>query len=466
MRQRKLFIGQTIRNLRETQNLTQAAFAKTIGISTSYLNQIENNQRHISANVLVSLAEHYDLDIASLSSDDADRRLNDVLEVFADPALQTHTPGRQELLQACQTSPNMVRALIHLHQLYRKTAEQVSELDDLQISNGAVRSTFEEVRDFFHYQGNYFDEIDRAAEDVAAAVSESQLSSGLSERLAAHGIKVVKERANQGGTLRRYDPLTRSLFINSAASQATQTFEIAHHLALVEQSDLIKSMSRKANFQADDAASICEIGLANYFAGAVMLPYSRFYEAAKSTRHDLELLADEFGCSLEQVAHRLSTLQRPHKRGTPFFFARVDQAGNITKRHSATSLQFARFGSACPLWNVHQAFETPNRIQRQLAETPDGNKYLCLAVAVTKRSGGFKDPVRRYALALGCEIRHAGSIVYADDLPIEQGQAYEPIGVSCRICERAECHQRSVPPIRTSLHVDRFERGTLPYQIG
>lgn len=135
---------------------------------------------------------------------------------------------------------------------------------------------------------------------------------------------------------------------------------------------------------------ICKIGLRNYFAGALVLPYQTFLAAAKELRHDLELLASRFGASLEQVAHRLSTLQRSGQRGVPVFFARVDRAGNITKRHSAAKLQFARYGAACPLWNVHQAFETPGRIIRQLAETPDGARYLCIATELTKARAALR----------------------------------------------------------------------------
>ncbi len=177
-------------------------------------------------------------------------------------------------------------------------------------------------------------------------------------------------------------------------------------------------------------------------------------------------LALDFQASIEQVAQRLSTLQRPGAKGVPFFFVRVDQAGTITKRHSATRLQFARFGGACPLWNVHRAFETPGRFLRQLAETPDGARYLCLALDVSKPGGSFRAPVRRYAIGLGCEIAHAGALVYADDLDMRNDAAYQPIGISCRICERRDCHQRAVPPLERPLTVDPDERGLLPYRIG
>ena len=172
-----------------------------------------------------------------------------------------------------------------------------------------------------------------------------------------------------------------------------------------------------------------------------------------------------FGASIEQVAHRLSTLQRPGDKGIPFFFVRVDQAGTITKRHSATRLQFARFGGACPLWNVHRAFETPGDFLRQLAQTPDGVRYFCLARDISKPGTSFHAPIRRFAIGLGCEISYAGELVYADGMDVTIPSAFEPIGISCRICERTGCHQRSVPPLERRLSIDPDKRGVLPYEV-
>ena len=236
-------------------------------------------------------------------------------------------------------------------------------------------------------------------------------------------------------------------------------------LALLTQDPLIEATLDLARFHTDEARAIAKIGLANYFAGAALMPYGAFLTAAQETRHDLELLAHRFGASIEQVAHRLSTLQRPGAKGIPFFFVRVDQAGTITKRHSATRLQFARFGGGCPLWNVHQAFETPGRFLRQLAETPDGVRYISLARDVSKSGGSFGAPVRRFAIALGCEVRHAGALVFADGLDMDAPRAFEPIGISCRICERINCHQRSVPPLERRLTVNPNTRGVLPYDV-
>jgi predicted transcriptional regulator len=265
--------------------------------------------------------------------------------------------------------------------------------------------------------------------------------------------------------VRSYDPNSKILRISNRSVTETQTFQILLQVALIRQNALLEATLDLARFQTSEARGIAKIGLANYFAGAALMPYTKFLKAANECRHDVELLAAQFGASIEQVAHRLSTLQRPGSKGIPFFFVRVDQAGTITKRHSATRLQFARFGGACPLWNVHRAFELPAQFLRQLAETPDGAKYISLARDVSKPAGRYGAPVRRFAIALGCEVEHASSLIYADGMDLSRADAFEPIGISCRICERKTCHQRSVPPLERKLLVDTDTRDVLPYGV-
>ncbi|WP_430523027.1 short-chain fatty acyl-CoA regulator family protein [Ponticoccus litoralis] len=84
---------------------------------------------------------------------------------------------------------------------------------------------------------------------------------------------------------------------------------------------------------------------------------------------------------------------------------------------------------------------------------------------MSKTGGHFGAPVRRYAIALGCEVRHAAGLVYADDMDFTRAASFEPIGISCRICERTHCHQRSVPPLEKHLSIDPDRRDTLPYRL-
>ncbi len=464
---RKLYAGVRLREMRTRLGLTQKAFAAKLGISLPYLNQMENNRRPVSTGVVLALAQEFGLDVTELSSGDSERIVSDMREALADPVFADITPPLADLRLTASNAPALARAFLELHRAYRQSHERLASLDEIlgREDRSPGLSPWEEVRDFFHYCNNYIDAVDRAAEQFSRRL-----------RLGGRaGIATVADHLKKLGVttyvrdhvpLRRFDRETRILVIDAGAAPATQLFQMVHQCALLEQADLLEATLDLARFQSDEARAICKIGLANYFAGAALLPYGQFLDAARETRHDLERLSDMFGASIEQVAHRLSTLQRPGAKGIPFFFVRVDQAGTITKRHSATRLQFARFGGACPLWNVHQAFETPGRFLRQLAETPDGVRYFCLARDVSKPGGSFRAPMRRFAIGLGCEVIHAGELVYADDLDTGNAQAYQPIGISCRICERENCHQRSVPPLERAIRVDHDQRDVLPYDIG
>ncbi|WP_274628655.1 helix-turn-helix domain-containing protein [Arvimicrobium flavum] len=465
----KLFIGRKVREMREANSSTQTAFAERLGISTSYLNQIENNQRPVSATVLLSLAENFKMDIASISGSDSDRLLSALSEALADPVFGTYSPSLQELKLVTQNAPGIARALIAGHQAYRRNSEQLASVDDQMVRTNTPSdpTPYEEVRDFFHFIDNYVDELDLAAETLAGrlGIPENEAGAALPRYLEErHGVRTIRT-ARGDDPLRRYDADGRILYMNGYAPAPTRTFQTAFQVAAVEERATMDRIVSRAGFRTPEASEICRIGLQNYFAGALCLPYGTFLAAAKEVRHDLELLAARFGASLEQVAHRLSTLQRPGAKGTPVFFARVDRAGNITKRHSAAKLQFARYGGACPLWNVHEAFETPGRIIRQLAETPDGARYLSIATELSKTSGGFNALRPRYAIALGCEVSHARDFVYADGLDLVNRAAFDPIGISCRICERVDCFQRAVPPLKRQLTVDHNLRTALPYKV-
>ncbi len=465
MATQKLYAGAKLRDIRGRLSLTQKDFAAKLGISLPYLNQMENNNRPVSTTVVLALAQEFGFDVTELGQGDAERLVTDMREALADPVFGDATPQLADLRLTASNAPVLARAFLALHRAYRQTHERLASLDEALGREGSQLqpSPWEEVRDFFHYCDNSIDAVDRAAEHFAGLLaSEGDLRTAAVARLEIGGIKV---RFSQASPMRAFDTERQELTLSSLLPVETQTFQLFVQIALLRQNQLLEATLDLARFQSEEARAIAKLGLANYFAGAAMMPYKAFLSAAQETRHDLELLAARFGASIEQVAHRLSTLQRPGAKGVPFFFVRVDQAGTITKRHSATRLQFARFGGACPLWNVHRAFETPGRFLRQLAETPDGVRYISLARDVSKTGGHFGAPVRRYAIAIGCEVRHAAALVYADDMDFTRASAFEPIGISCRICERTSCHQRSVPPLEKRLTTTPNRRDVLPYKL-
>jgi predicted transcriptional regulator/transcriptional regulator with XRE-family HTH domain len=458
----KLYAGAKLRETRTHLGLTQKAFAEKLSISLPYLNQMENNHRPISSAVILALVQEFGFDVSELAIGDGERMVTDLREALADPLFKDTAPALLDLRLVATNAPAMGRAFLALHRAYMQTNERFASLDEA-LGSGEVRpgaSPWEEVRDFFHYCDNYIDAVDRAAERFAG---DRSADAAITDMLSDLGIAI--RLVSEDALIRRFDPEAKTLTLSASAPQSTRRFQALHQIALLTKADLLEATLDFARFQSDQARDIAKIGLANYFAGAALMPYGSFLDFAKSTRHDIEKLAHHFGASLEQVSHRLSTLQRPGAKGVPVFFVRVDQAGTITKRHSATRLQFARYGGACPLWNVHSAFETPGQFIRQLAETPDGVRYLCLAREVTHGGGAWRAPVRRYAIGLGCEISHASEFVYSDGLDTSDATTFEAIGISCRICPRADCHQRSLPPLERTLQIDHNSRKTLPYEV-
>jgi predicted transcriptional regulator/transcriptional regulator with XRE-family HTH domain len=464
----KLYIGRKVRDLRETQKVTQSVFAERLGVSTSYLNQIENNQRPVSATVLLALTDKFKMDITDLSAGGGDRLVSALSETLSDPLFANYIPSLQELKLISQNAPGLAHALINCHQAYRQRSEQLASLDDRLDDQILVENTpYEEVRDFFHFVDNYIHVVDLQAEALAEELelAEQDTFTSLSQFLGKrYGVK-VRKAADVHAPIRRFDPVSRELTLNQYLAAPTRDFQMALQIAQIYGAETIDAVASAGNFKTQEALEICRIGLHNYFAGALLLPYKSFKDTAAELRHDLELIAARFGASLEQVCHRLSTLQRPGQKGVPIFFARIDRAGNITKRHSATKLQFARFGAACPLWVAHEAPATPGQIMRQLAETPDGVRYLCLAMQSSKAVAGHMNSRPTFTLALGCEITYANAFVYSDDLDISSKRRYEPIGVSCRLCERRDCASRSVPPLRQRITVDHNLRSLIPYKL-
>jgi predicted transcriptional regulator/DNA-binding XRE family transcriptional regulator len=462
---KKLYAGAKLRDMRQRLALTQKDFAEKLGVSLPYLNQMENNNRPLSSGVVLALAQEFGFDVTELSSGDSERLVSDMREALADPIFADIMPPQADIRFAASNAPAMTRAFLELHRAYRQTQERLASLDEALGRDDArlQPSPWEEVRDFFHYCDNYIDAVDRAAETFSKGRDTAHWVRSKAENiLRAQNINIFYRDQD---SMRQFDHDTQTLYLSNRAAPETIGFQLLLQYALLTQDKLLEATLDFARFQSPQARAIAKIGLANYFAGAALMPYEEFLSTAKRERHDLERLANIFGTSIEQVAHRLSTLQRPDRKGIPFFFVRVDQAGTITKRHSATRLQFARFGGACPLWNVHRAFETPGQFLRQLAETPDGVRYISLARDITKSGGSYNAPVRRFAIALGCEVKHANELVYADTLELNTPEAFEPIGISCRICERRTCHQRSVPPLERQLIVDNNSRGILPYEV-
>ncbi|MGH6994811.1 MAG: helix-turn-helix domain-containing protein [Stellaceae bacterium] len=466
MAARKTLLGQKIRRLRQDRGLTQQQMAAELGISASYLNLIEHDERPVTVSLLLKLGEKYGVDLNALT-DDAERQLAAaLLEVFADAGLRDSGIDADEIARLVGAAPRAARAIADLYRALRAARDDAQAIN-LNLAEGRTRRVVlptEEARDFFESRRNHFAALETAAETLLQAAA-GDLGRALGERLARHhGVTVeIATSASMAGALRRFDPRTRRLDLSEALPLASRNFHLAYQLGLLEAREPIGEAIRAAKLSAPESEMLCRIGLANYFAGAVLMPYATFLSAAQTERYDIERLMNRFGVSFEQVAHRLSTLNRTGAAGIPFFFARADIAGNISKRFSAAGFHFSRYGGACPRFVVHEAFATPGLIRRQIARLPDGSTFFCVARTVEKPGGGFHAPSGHMAVVLGCDIARAAEIVYADGLDLARPEAATEIGVGCRLCERADCRQRAFPPLQHRLVVDEAVKGPSAY---
>ncbi len=466
----RLFVGQKVRQLRRDGRMDQAAMAKLLGISISYLSQLENDARPLTAKVKAALAAAFPLDWSAFDERQEEQLLGAFNWALANPGLGSSPPNPERAERMHLHYPDFAARYVELHHTLRQTQDRLAMAEQAIAGETAptARTPWERVSDWFHEAGNYIHDLDGMAEDLhemlglTGASNEARLVTALHERHAC----TSRLSETDATTLRAYDPASRTLTVNPALPAASRAFHLAHQLMRLEAGAQMNTIARAAQLDDPTAEQLLLLALANYAAGALLMPYGAFRDSARNLRHDIDPLARAFGVSIEQACHRLSTLQRPGQRGIPFFFCRVDMAGNVTKRHSATRLQFARFGGACPLWAVHEAVAIPDRVMVQLAEMPDGVRYVAMARGLVKPSGSFARPPRRYALMLGCEIAHATHVIYADGLNLTDEAAATPSGPACRLCPREGCDQRAFPPLDRPIRVEQNRRGIVPYSIG
>jgi len=455
-------IGRTVRRLRSEKGLTQQALAVRLGISASYLNLIEHDQRAVTASLLIKLAEALEADLATLSGQ-AERQIETALrEVVTDPALGAEPVPEEELTSLAGSAPNAARAMLALYRAWRVAREDSSGIA-LPTGKRILLPT-EETRDFFHDHANHFPPLEAAAEAIGRELGArpAEMNHAIAERLRRqHGLTVVVGPLE--GALRRYDPAARSLTLSEILPRESRGFHMAFQLMLLEAREAVEAAIGASAPSTPEAAALIRIGLLNYAAAALLMPYPLYHAAAQELRHDIDVLAARFAVSFEQAAQRLSTLQREGARGVPFFFLRVDPAGNVDKRFSAAGFPFARFGGSCPKWIVHQAFATPGTLRVQVAALPDGAAFLCIARALQGPAARWGEPPPVHVVAMGCDIGRAAELVYADGLDL--GSAQVGIGLSCRLCDRSDCRSRAFPPLEHRLALDPNEERAAPWRF-
>jgi len=479
----RTFVGARVRQLRSERGFSQAALAQMLEISPSYLNQIEHDVRPLTVAVLLRITEAFGVDATFFASQDDTRLIAELREVIMDRDLDV-TVDPTEVAGMVGAHPALARAMVNLHRRYQLATTQLAAATEDRFNagsagaegsgfspgSGSITMPHEEVRDYFYQRQNYLHELDTAAEGLTAGmrIQRGDLVGDLADRLRiVHGVRIVRRIDLDQGVLHRFDPGSKTLEISAHLSSGQTAFRMAAELAYLECGELIDKRVDEGHFTSAESQRLARLGLANYFAAATVLPYGQFHEVAEKFRYDVERLSAYYSTSYETICHRLSTLQRPSMRGVPFSFVRVDRAGNMSKRQSATGFHFSSSGGTCPLWNVYETFANPGKILVQLAEMPDGRSYMWVARTVERRASRYGQPGKTFAIGLGCELRHAQRLVYSEGLDLvgAPNVPTTPIGAGCRVCERDNCPQRAFPALGRALDIDEHRSTVSPYLV-
>jgi predicted transcriptional regulator/DNA-binding XRE family transcriptional regulator len=463
---RKLFLGARLKRLRRERGLNQSQMAEQLGVSGSYLNHLERNQRPVTAGILLRLAEAFDVDVKAFAAETGEGGATQLGEIFSDPMLADLSISRYELVELADNAPAVAEGIARLYTALRERQRHGEEEPDTGGADPRVLITPETwVRDYIQAQRNHYPELEEASETLGGALAHPlSISEPLRQRLKeAWGVEVrvvdpdILEDASQ-----HYDAQRRVLMLSALLRPENRTFGIAYQLALLEFAPIIARMLEVARPPDPGSRRLLHMSFANYAAGAIIMPYGKFLRAAEEHRYAIDRLTAQFGANVEQVAHRLTTLSRPNAKGVPFFMLRVDPAGNISKRYAGESFPFSHFGGTCPRWHLHRAFQTPGQTLRQLIETPDGERFFTISRTIERPIRPDLRDDALLAIGLGCDVKHAHRIAYADGLDLTNTPA-TPVGPACAICPRLNCAYRATAPAGRMLAVEENRKSISPY---
>ncbi|WP_336969274.1 helix-turn-helix domain-containing protein [Sphingobium aromaticiconvertens] len=452
---RKLYLGPKLRVLRRELGINQTQMAEELGVSPSYLNHLERNQRPLTAQMLLRLANTYDIDIRDFVAGGGEGAATQLREILSDPLVRDIGIARDEILEVAENYPGVTEAVARLYRALNDLRRMPGQMTEGE--GGTLPQPLDWLRETISQRGNHFAEIDAGAEAIAQELADEPalLAADLRARLKEkHGIGVqIAPEAVLDGALRHYDMHRRRLMLNERMPASGRLFALAYQLCGQELHALIATSVARAAPPDEDSRRLASIALTNYAAAALIMPYDRFRSAAEAGRYDMPLLSTRFGVSVEQLAHRLTSLNRTGARGVPFFMVKIDRAGILSKRFDGEAWPFARLGGTCPRWNAHGSFATPGTVLPQLIETVEGTRFVTLAIAL---------PGTGSAIAIGCETKHGARLVHADGLDLERDEPVT-VGPTCHLCERRGCPDRALPPVTRALDLHGYERRAAPY---
>ena len=283
----KLFLGHGLRRLRRDREKSQTDMAHILGISPSYLNHLERNQRPVTAPLLLRLAEQYEVDVRAFAAGGGIRTGPDELaEIFADTILADLGVPRYELADLAHNSPPVADAIARLYAALKEAGRNSGVSGDGDARGVVTPENW--VRDYIQQHRNHYPDLETAAETLGGALSDPlSMSEPMRRRLKdAWGISArVVGQADLGNVSQLYDPERRLFLLSSELRAENRTFALAYQLALIEFAAVLDKMVADAGPPDEGVRQLLHMSLANYAAGAIMMPYGRFLASAEAYRY-------------------------------------------------------------------------------------------------------------------------------------------------------------------------------------
>lgn len=438
-------IGARIKRLRRQKTVSQAALAEALGISASYLNLIEHNRRRVTVPLLFKAANYFGVEPGELAETEEPRLAGDLMELFGDDMFADCDLTNQDIRDLATSNPAVGKAVMRLYDRYRALPAANGRLPAAHQDSHPVVT--DAVSDFLQASANHFPTLEAAAERIRRDIDAASDAFDHGLKTYLHNVLGLHWRSTHlpAGISLQSHPERREVTTAEELPPESAAFAVAQHLGQITLGTALAELLEQASLPAE-AEPVARNALTAYFAAALMMPYEPFLGACRETRYDVERIGRRFRTSFEQVCHRMTTLQRPGRTGVPMHLVRTDIAGNISKRFSLSGIHVPRHTGACPRWNVYGAFLHPERISVQISQMPDGQRFFCIAKAVTKGGHRYNEPSRHLSIGLGCHIGFAGELVYSDGIDVSNTDLAVPIGIGCRICPRPGCAQRAHPP--------------------
>ncbi|WP_029042095.1 helix-turn-helix domain-containing protein [Cucumibacter marinus] len=353
----------------------------------------------------------------------------------------------------------------------------IRQFDREAVSHRSV-TPMREVDDLINDEQNYFPALEDAAGElirnaaVTGQLDETRLVEHLESRF---GVRVLRgtsggDRPGGAGQV-HYDADEKVLWFQANTMASTRQFQLARLYGELAAEGVLSALIDDTRLTTADSRRLAYRALSSYLAGAMLMPYEAMYERAEAARYDVDFLAQSFGTSFEQVAHRIVSLKRHGQAGVPFGFLRADPAGRLTKQFPLPGLLLPNAGHACPLWTIYSAFRSPGAVTRQIARFPDGSRYLFIAKTSARRAATYRDQPFYTAIMLACDALEADRTIYGQGLALGDDDMDTLVGPACRLCTRRDCayRQEEAMPgldghkdVRAPFTRDDFERDAAP----